>query len=57
MPSKKGLKNGREITVILISGFCCTNALKTGTVMATSPIAESLITAICWGFFDNLDVK
>jgi hypothetical protein len=30
-----------------------TKARKTGTIMATSPIAESLITAICWGVFGN----
>jgi hypothetical protein len=51
--SKNGLKNGREITVILIPGFCSTKARKTGTVMATSPIAESLMTAICLIGFDN----
>jgi hypothetical protein len=28
--------------------------LKTGTVMATSPIAESLMTAICFILFDKL---
>ena len=48
MFSKKGLKNGREITVILTLGYCFTKARKTGTVMATSPIAESLMTAICF---------
>jgi len=47
------LKKRREIIVIFISGFWETKALKTGTVIATSPIAESLMTAICWIFFDN----
>ena len=49
-----GWKNGLEITVILTFGYFSLKALKTGTVMATSPIAESLMTAICSIGFDNL---
>jgi hypothetical protein len=33
--------------VILTLGYFALKALKIGTVMATSPIAESLMTAIC----------
>jgi hypothetical protein len=43
----KGWKKGVEITVILTLGYYALKALKIGTVMATSPIAESLMTAIC----------
>jgi hypothetical protein len=39
--------------VILISGCWFTKVRKTGTVMATSPIAESLMTAICFILFDK----
>ena len=53
IPSKKDLKKGREMTVMITSGYCFTKARKTGTVMATSPIAESLMTAICLFVFDN----
>jgi hypothetical protein len=53
IPSKKGLKNGLEITVILTCGYWLTKVRKTGTVMATSPIAESLMTAICLIVVDN----
>ena len=53
IPSKKGLKKGLDITVILSCGCWFTRALKTGTVMATSPIAERRITAICVAVIDN----
>ena len=52
--SKKGLKKGLEITVIFTSGCCATNARITGTVIATSPIAESRITAICLMDLDKI---
>jgi hypothetical protein len=39
--------------VIFTFGCCCNKARKTGTVMATSPIAESLMTAICGCFSDK----
>jgi len=39
--------------VILTTGYFSLKALKTGTVIATSPIAESLITAICSIDFDK----
>ena len=51
IPSKKGLKKGRETTVIFTSvprlRDCSTNALITGTVIATSPMADIRIMAIC----------
>ena len=53
IPSKKGLKKGRETTVIFTFGFCSTNALITGTVIATSPMADIRITAICWVGIDK----
>jgi hypothetical protein len=56
IPSKKGLKKGREIKVIFTAGCCLAKARKIGTVMATSPIAESLMTAICLIFFDKFMV-
>jgi hypothetical protein len=49
--SKKGLKNGRETTVIFTLGYCKEKALSTGTVIATSPIAESRITKMCEGIY------
>ena len=49
-------KKGLETTVILTSGCCAVNAKITGTVMATSPIAESLIIAICGCWWDNSGV-
>jgi hypothetical protein len=39
--------------VIFTSGYCWAKARKTGTVIATSPIAESRITAICLILVDN----
>ena len=51
MSSKKGLKKGRETTVILTSGYCKEKAFSTGTVIATSPIAESLITKMCFDIY------
>ena len=42
-----GFKNGFESTVILTLGCCSTKAFITGAVIATSPIAESLITNKC----------
>ena len=34
--------------MILLSGYCIEKALYKGTVMATSPMAESLITSMCF---------
>jgi hypothetical protein len=56
MFSKIGFKNRRETTVILTSGYCAVNAKITGTVIATSPIAESLIIAICGWLRDNSSI-
>jgi len=51
---KKGSKKGLETTVILTLGYCVTKARRTGTIIATSPIAESRITIICLPETDNL---
>ena len=45
--SKKALAKPLLKNVILTWGYCCANALMTGTVIATSPIAENLMTSIC----------
>ena len=42
-----GLKNGLVSTVTLRSGYCRNNAESTGTVMATSPMAERRMIRIC----------
>jgi hypothetical protein len=39
--------------VIFTFEFCSTKALITGTVIATSPMADNRITAICWIGFDK----
>src|SRR5690606_22414686 len=44
--SNTGRKNALESTVILKYGCCFTRVCNTGTVIATSPIAESLMTSI-----------
>ena len=49
---KKGAKKGRVNTVNLTLGYCLLKARNTGTVIATSPIAERRITKICFGVFD-----
>ena len=46
---KKGLKRSLVKTVSLTSGYCFVKARNTGTVMATSPIAERRMTRICVG--------
>ena len=45
---KNGLKKPLVKTVIFTLGYCCVKALKTGIVIATSPIAERRITNICF---------
>ena len=47
---KNGLKNPRVTTVIFTSGYFWVNARKTGTDIATSPIAEKRKTSMCFGF-------
>jgi hypothetical protein len=49
-----GLKKGFEITVILTSLFWSNNAKTTGIIIATSPIAERRIMAICLTFCDKM---
>ena len=52
MSLKNGLKNALVSTVIFKSGYCSVNARNTGTVIATSPIAENLMTSMWFGFLD-----
>ena len=47
---KNGLKKALVKTVSLTLGCCSVKALKTGIDIATSPIAESLITKMCFTF-------
>lgn len=54
MPSKKGLKKGLETTVIFKLGCCSANARITGTVIATSPMADNRMTAICVMVLDKV---
>ena len=44
---KNGAKNSRVKTVIFTSGYFLIKARKTGTVIATSPIADKRITNMC----------
>ena len=43
--------------VMLRSGYLCTKTLITGTVMATSPMAEKRITKICFALFRYFQLK
>src|SRR5690606_1038297 len=49
---KNGVKNTRVKIVSFTLGYWAANAFKTGTVIATSPMAESRMTRMCVGFSD-----
>src|SRR5690606_15899143 len=51
IPENIGLKNALESMVIFISGYALLRILMTGTIMATSPIAEDRMMRRCFGGF------
>ena len=51
--SKKAFANGLLSTVMRMFGYCVANEYTTGTVIATSPIAENLIIKICSVFIQG----